>query len=83
MKMQYDDKYTVPPMLKKDDYVYIKLAKLGKPGYYLDYQIKLTFRKVGLYRIVRKISSLRYEIELPSWLKWFREIFIKHLVPVF
>lgn len=81
MKAYYDDRHRRPPALDKDDFVYVKLAKPGHRGYHLNHQTKLSFRHAGPYRVVEKISPLRYRLELPDWLRWSREISIEHLHP--
>lgn len=81
MKAYYDDRHQKPPSLNKGDFVYVKLAKPGHRGYHLNHQTKLSFRRTGPYRILEKISPLKYKVELPDWLRWSRNISIEHLHP--
>lgn len=83
MKIYYDDKHESPPVMAPNSYVYVKLAKPGHRGYHLHHQTKLTFLKVGPYRIKERLSRLKYKIELPSWLKWNPDTSIEHLEPAF
>jgi len=60
--------------------VWLKLVKGVKVGYYLlENQIKLSFKKIGPYIVIRVISLLLYEIALPEWLKIYPVIIIEYL----
>lgn len=81
MKIYYDNHHRSPPNMKEGDFAYIKLAKPGQQKYHFNHQTKLSFRRAEPYEIKRKISSLKYELVLPKWLKWSPQISIKHLIP--
>ncbi|KAJ8122730.1 hypothetical protein ONZ43_g1146 [Nemania bipapillata] len=81
MKLYYDSLHHTPPILTTDDFVYVKLAKPGHPGYHLDHQTKLTYRKAGPFPIEHVISPLKYRLKLPPWLKWGPEMSIENLIP--
>lgn len=68
MKIYYDDRHRKPPELQAGDYVFVKLAKPGKRGYHLNNQTKLSFPRVGPFKILERLSSLHFRIDLPKWL---------------
>ena len=62
MSARYDSKYRIPDLAGM---VYLKLAKTGDPGYYIPKSSSLSTKKVGLYKILQKVSPLVYKLELP------------------
>ncbi|OAA62369.1 Ribonuclease H-like protein [Cordyceps fumosorosea ARSEF 2679] len=81
-KIYYDAKHRTPPALDVGDLVYVKLAKPGADGYHLNHQTKLSHRRAGPFPITKRISALRLELGLPSYLNWRPEFSIEHLEPV-
>ncbi|KAK7992138.1 hypothetical protein PG988_000932 [Apiospora saccharicola] len=82
MKMYYDDKHRKPPTIKEGDLVFVKLAKSGDShGYHLDNQTPLSYRRTGPFKVLKCLSNLKYRIDLPTWLKWNKDISIEHLEP--
>ena len=63
MALHYDKTHQPPQLHGK---VYLKLAKSGRPRYYVKGNSKLSAAKVGLFPIKRRISNLAYELELPA-----------------
>ncbi|PFH62963.1 hypothetical protein XA68_10714 [Ophiocordyceps unilateralis] len=82
MKAYYDERHETPPDIQPGDFAYVKLAKLGDDGYHLDSQTKLAHRRAGPFRILERISPLRFRLELPSHLRWKPEFSIEYLEPV-
>lgn len=82
MKISYDEKRKLIN-LQPGDQVYLKLAKSTEEGYYiLNNFTKLSFIKEGPFKILRKITSLSYELKLPDWLYIHPVVTIDHLKPV-
>lgn len=65
MKIWYDEGKK-PQVL--DQFVYLRLAKLGQPGYHVQNQSKLSVNRLGPLRIIRPVGDLAYEVQLPEWL---------------
>jgi hypothetical protein len=79
MKIYYDEQHSVPHF---DDYAYLRLSKKNEKGYHLENQTKLSFNKIGPFRILRAFGNLAYEIELPDWLKGMHPVIsVEHLEP--
>jgi hypothetical protein len=66
MKIHYNANYT-PPKFEK--FVYLRLSKKHKKGYHLQNQTKLSFNKIGPFRILERYKGdLSFKLELPEWL---------------
>jgi hypothetical protein len=79
MKIYYDEQHSV---LHFDDYAYLRLSKKNEKGYRLENQTKLSFNKIGPFRVLRPYGNLAYEIELPDWLKGMHPVIsVEHLEP--
>jgi hypothetical protein len=76
MAVLYDNKHR-PAELKGK--AYIKMSKVGTPGYHLPKSSSLSTKKVGPFNIIRKVGDLAYELELSSSMKIHSVIFIAHL----
>ncbi|KAF2963381.1 hypothetical protein GQX73_g10196 [Xylaria multiplex] len=81
MKLYYDSLHRNLPTLAEGDMVYVRLSKPGHPGYHLNNQTKLSFRKVGPFPVEKVINPRRYRIMLPPWLKWEKDMSIENLIP--
>jgi hypothetical protein len=77
MKIYHDTKHQQPPTISQGDYIYIKLVKPGRPGYYLQSQTKLSHWRIGLFEVLERLNELRFHVKLPQWLKWKDEISIE------
>ena len=81
MKIYYDSRHNDPPTFTEKDMVYVKLGKPGHPGYHLNNQTKLSFRKAGPFPIEKVLPNKNYRIKLPNWLKWERDMSVDNLIP--
>lgn len=61
--VRYDIKHKIPDLAES---AYLKLAKIEKAGYYISKNSSLFIKKVGPYKILKKISNLAYKLELSS-----------------
>ena len=71
MAYYYDRKYTKPPPLEEGDKVFflirnLKIKRTNK---------KLDFKKVGLFKITRKVITLNYKLALPSFIRLRTNVF--------
>lgn len=70
IKIYYDQRHITPPEINDvKDLVYMKLAKPAEDGYHYNNQSKISHRRAGLFTVLEKISKLRYQLDLPPWLK--------------
>jgi hypothetical protein len=77
------DKKRQPLVLHVEDEVFLKVAKSTEHGYKLLQNFtKLSFIKLGPYRIRKVISPLAFELELPEWLSIHPVVSIDHIEPV-
>lgn len=77
MKIYYDDHHFMP---RFDEYAYLRLSKKNERGYHLGNQTKLSFNKIGPFRILRSHGDLAHEIDLPDWLKGMHPVIsVEHL----
>jgi hypothetical protein len=79
MKIQYDKNHK-PPVFEEE--VYLKISKKQDKGYYLENHTKLSFNKIGPFKIIKPVGDLAYEIELPTWLRIHLVISVEHFIPV-
>lgn len=79
-RMEFSDRRRSLP--KFGEWVYLRLSKKGTDGYHLQNQTKLSFDKVGPFRVISPKSPLTYEIELPEWLTGIHNVIsVEHLEP--
>lgn len=76
MALRFDEKHRPPDLTGS---VYLKLAKPGHPGYHVPQASSLSSKKVGPFRIVQKVSSLAYKLELPETMRIHDVVSIVHL----
>jgi hypothetical protein len=76
MAIIFDAKHRPPRLEGK---VFLKVTKLGKPGYHVPNQSSLSPKKLGPFRIIRKVSPLAYELELPDSMRNHPVISVIHL----
>jgi hypothetical protein len=81
----YYDKNHKPVSFNKGDSVYINLLKdIGTPGYKLPNDSiarKLGPRRVGPFKILKKVGDLAYQLDIPSNWKIHNTISVVHLEP--
>jgi hypothetical protein len=83
MAMYYDKNHQ-PLSMAIGNLAYVNLQKdIGKPGYKLpiDSSTKLGPRRVGPFKILRKIGKLTYELDIPKNWKIHPTISVAHLEP--
>lgn len=61
MTVRYDSKYRISDLTEE---IYLKLAKIEDADYYISKSFSLFIKKIGPYKIVKKISPLIYRLEL-------------------
>ena len=76
MSILWDSKHRPPNLIGK---VYIKVAKQGQLGYHIPGSSSLTAKKLGPFKIRRKIGNLAYELELPNNMKIHPVVSVIHL----
>jgi hypothetical protein len=74
--MLYDNKHRSKELLDK---TYIKMIKIDISDYHLSRIFSLSIKKINLFRIIRKIEDLTYELDLLSSMKIHLIISIAHL----
>lgn len=82
MKIYYDRKHVKPPVVEKDDFVYVKLGKPGRDGYHLNNQTSLSFPRAGPFKVLDRIDDLTLRLQLPPHLRWNNRIAMVNTVPV-
>ena len=80
MTICYDAQHRILDLL---GLVYIKIAETGDAGYHIPKSSSLTTKKIGPFKILKKVSPLACKIELPpSMSKVHSTNFVIHLEPV-
>ncbi len=57
-----------------------QIRQPGHTGYHLDNQFKLSHRKIGPFRILKRVDDLTYETALLFYLEWYPTINIARLL---
>ena len=79
MKLAYDATHRKPKF--DTGWAYLKLARPDNPGYYLGNQTKLSFQKIGPFKILQR-NPLSCELGLPDWLSGIYLVMsVDHLEP--
>ena len=78
MAVFFDRKHRAPELTGS---AYIKLAKAGTPGYHMPHASSFSAKKVGPFRILKRVGELAYKLELPSSMKIHDTISVIHLEP--
>ena len=67
--------------IQDTDLVYLKLAKGTNPGYRLPHMSVLDVRKIGPFKVKRKVGKVAFELELPPHINIHPVISCIHLEP--
>ena len=79
MKLAYDATHCKPKF--DTGWAYLKIARTANPGYYPRNQTKLSFQKIGLFKILQ-CNPLSCELGLPVWLSGIYPVMsVDHLEP--